>query len=294
MKLGFMTTANPRRRSRKPLPTPTSEGTVYTAPAVDKALDVLELLGDSSRGMSLTGIADALGRSKQELYRVLVCLQERGYLVRDDGQFYRLSTKLFEIGSQHTATQMLIAHATPHMERLARQLRESCHLNIVDQHRMLVVARAEGDADVMLAVRIGASFELHRRVSGLVALSQLPEHRRREYWQQSGESAGQIQAHEAHLDEIRARGYANEDSPIAMGVTDCATPVLGGGSMLLGVLCVSHLRRKDETVGPAGLIDAVIGCAREISAEFGPVSPGPSTNGRARQATNGQESAHAD
>jgi DNA-binding IclR family transcriptional regulator len=293
MKLGFMTTTNPRRRSRKPLPTPASEGTVYTAPAVDKALDVLELLGDSSRGMSLTGIADALGRSKQELYRVLVCLQERGYLVRDDGQFYRLSTKLFEIGSQHTATQMLIAHATPHMERLARRLRESCHLSIVDQHRMLVVARAEGDADVMLAVRIGATFELHRRVSGLVALAHLPDHRRREYWQQSGETAGQIQAHEAHLAEIRTRGYANEDSPIAMGVTDCATPVLGGGR-LLGVLCVSHLRRKDEAVDPAGLVEAVRSCAGDISAEFGPVSSGPSTNGRARHATNGQEAAHAD
>jgi DNA-binding IclR family transcriptional regulator len=251
------------------------EGKPYHAPAVDKALDILELLGDASQGMSLTGIADALGRTKQELYRVLVCLQERGYLVRDDAQHYRLSTRLFEIGSRHASTQMLIARAMPHMERLARQLRESCHLNILVQNRMLVVARAEGDADVMLAVRIGATFELHRRVSGLVALSLLPESRRQEYWKQSCESPDRIAALEAQSAMIRRRGYADDESPIVMGVKDCATPVLGGGHQLLGVLCVSHLCRKDETAEHAELVRAVIDCARDISAEFGP-APTPS------------------
>ena len=248
-----------------------ADGGAYHAPAVDKALDVLELLGDASQGMSLTGIADALGRTKQELFRVLVCLQERGYLVRDEDQSYRLSTKLFELGSQHASTQFLIAHAMPHMERLSRQLRESCHLNIVVQNRMLVVARAEGDADVLLAVRIGATFELHRRVSGLVSLAMLPDHRRQEYWKHSGEAVERVRAYESQLATICRQGYADEDSPIVLGVKDCATPVLGSGSTLLGVLCVSHLCRKDEPAEHREIVEAVVACARQISAEFGPV-----------------------
>jgi DNA-binding IclR family transcriptional regulator len=271
MKLGFMASIT-KSPPPKQTSAPSAEPTSYHVPAVDKALDILELLGDSSLGMSLTGISEALGRTKQELFRVLVCLQERGYLVRDDNQYYRLSTKLFELGSRHASTQMLIAHAMPHMERLARRLRESCHLNILVQNRMLVVARAEGDADVMLAVRIGATFELHRRVSGLVGLSQLPEHRRQEYWKQSGEPAPRIRELEARLAAIRQRGYADEESPIVMGVKDCATPVLGSGNSLLGVLCVSHLCRKDESAEHAEMVQAVLNCAREISAEFGPAS----------------------
>lgn len=265
MKIGPNNDA-PAKRST----TNTDEATVYQAPAVDKALDVLELLGDSRRGMSMTGIAEALGRSKQELYRVLVCLQERGYLVRDSGQNYRLSTKMFELGSQHCSTQMLVARAMPHMEQLARKLRESCHLNIVVQNRMLVVARAEGDADVMLSVRIGATFELHRRVSGLVGLSMLPEHRRQDYWQQSGESASRIKSLESQMSSIRKRGYSNEDSPIVVGVRDCATAVLGSDFSLLGVLCVSHLCRRDERLDQTALIESAVQCARSISAEFGP------------------------
>lgn len=256
------------------------QATAYHAPAVDKALDILELLGSSADGMSLTGIAEALERTKQELFRVLVCLQERGYLVRDEAQVYRLSTKLFELGSRHASTQMLIAHAMPQMERLARQLRESCHLNILVQNRMLVVARAEGDADVMLAVRIGATFEPHRRVSGLVGLAMLPEHRRQEYWKQSGESAARVKTCETQMAAIRERGYADEDSPIVMGVKDCATPLLGSGDSLLGVLCVSHLCRKDEPAEHPDIIDAVLECARRISAEFGPATNGHATNGK--------------
>ena len=202
---------------------------------------------------------------------MLVCLQERGYLVRDEAQFYRLSTKLFEIGSQHASTQFLIAHAMPHMERLARQLHESCHLNIVVQNRMLVVARAEGDADVMLAVRIGATFELHRRVSGLVALALLPDHRRLDYWKQSGEPTNRTKDFETQLTQIRQRGYANEDSPLVKGVKDCAAPVLGSGASFQGVLCVSHLCRKDDSGEHADIVPAVVECARNISAEFGPL-----------------------
>ncbi len=272
MKLGFMKEV---KKSRSAVAVPAvaraAEPVSYPVPAVDKALDILELLGDASQGMSLTGIADALGRTKQELFRVLVRLQERGYLVRDEAQCYRLSTKLFEIGSQHASTQFLIAHAMPHMERLSRQLRESCHLNIVVQNRMLVVARAEGDADVMLAVRIGATFELHRRISGLVGLAMLPDHRRQEYWRHSGESASQIRTYELQLAEIRQRGFAHEDSPIVLGVKDCATAVLGSGASLLGVLCVSHLCRKDCAEEQADIVHAVVGCARQISSEFGPM-----------------------
>jgi len=250
------------------------EGTSYNAPAVDKALDVLELLGDSSRGMSLTGIADALGRSKQELFRVLVCLQERGYLLRDEAQVYRLSTKLFEIGSRHTSTQTLVARGTPHLQRLAALLSESCHLSIVVQNRMLVVARVECDADFVLAVRVGATFEMHCGTSGLVGLAFLPEQSRRKYWKQSRESARRIAALDSQLAGIRERGFVEMDSPMAMGVTDCAAPVLGGRESLLGVVCVSHIRRTQEPSGHPDIVQAVVECARTISAEFGPVSNG--------------------
>lgn len=271
-RLDFMTSAT--RKSTTAKPNGGNDSRSYSVPAVDKAMDVLELLADAPRGMSLTGIADALGRTKQELFRVLVCLHERGYLVRDEGQFYHLSTKLFEIGSRHPSTQTLVARAIPHMEQLTGRLGESCHLTMVVQKRMLVVARIEADSDVVLTVRVGASFPLHTRTSGLVGLAWLPEHRRMEYWKQSDETDEAVAALEERLAAIRELGYAVAESATVIGARDCATPILGSGASLLGVLCVSYVQRVGDPAERPDIVQAVVESARAISAEYGPVPDG--------------------
>ena len=243
-------------------------GTSYSAPAVEKTFDILELLGDAPAGMSLTGIAEGLGRTKQEIFRVLVCLQERGYLIRDRTQSYRLSTKLFEIGSRHATTESLVAWATPHMQLLAGAVRNSCHLSIVVQNRMLAVARMDSDADVVLTVRVGATFEMHRGTSGRVALAFLSDELRARYWKQVGENAKRITEIETQLAEIREQGFAEIESLQMDGVTDCAAPILAGGENLLGVLCVSHIRVKGEAMSRPEIVRAVLNSARDISEEF--------------------------
>ena len=56
----------------------------YAAPALDKALDILELLADEADGLTQTGIAEAVGRNVSQIYRVLATLERRGYVSRDD------------------------------------------------------------------------------------------------------------------------------------------------------------------------------------------------------------------
>ncbi len=244
----------------------------YRAPALEKGLDVLELMAGLSQPMALTAIAERLGRTKQELFRVVASLCERGYLIRGSSQRYRMSTKLFELGAKHASTQALIARATPHMETLTQQLHESCHLSIVVQNRMLVVARAESDADVAIAVRVGASSVLHRRNSGLAALAFFQDEQRQSYWRQSGESKNNIRQLELQLAAIRKQGYDLADSPFAVGVKDCATPILGAGGRLLAVLCVSYMLRVDEDANRCDIADKVVRGAHAISHEFGPIS----------------------
>ena len=156
------------------------------------------------------------------------------------------------------------------MERLSVETGECCHLNIVDQNHMLVVARVESTADVMLTVRVGASFALHERTSGMVALAMFLDHRRREYWKQTNTTAARIKSYEAQLKQIRKQGFAIADSAVAVGARDCATPVMGNGASLLGVLCISYFRRTDENGDRDDIIQSAVDCAQAISAEFVP------------------------
>jgi DNA-binding IclR family transcriptional regulator len=70
----------------------------YRAPALDKGLDILELLSRTDLGLSQAEIARDLGRSVSEIFRMLVVLTERGYVAQDPvNDRYVLTTLLFEM-----------------------------------------------------------------------------------------------------------------------------------------------------------------------------------------------------
>ena len=66
----------------------------YTAPALDKGLDILEVLANADQSMSLNALAKAMGRTVSEIFRMAVTLEQRGYLILDDNDRYSLSLKM--------------------------------------------------------------------------------------------------------------------------------------------------------------------------------------------------------
>ena len=55
----------------------------YSAPALEKGLDILEHLSRSETGLAQTEIARALGRSVSGIFRMLVVLRNLGYIALD-------------------------------------------------------------------------------------------------------------------------------------------------------------------------------------------------------------------
>src|SRR5690348_5205293 len=55
----------------------------YRAPALDKGLDILELLAAEDGAFTQVEIAKALGRTPNEIYRMLDRLVRRGYVSRN-------------------------------------------------------------------------------------------------------------------------------------------------------------------------------------------------------------------
>src|ERR1700747_1106235 len=86
----------------------------YAAPALEKGLDVLELLASASEALTHSEIARRLGRTLNEVFRMLVCLEGRGFISRPGpDERYQLTLKLFEIVHRHDPMQRLIAQARP-------------------------------------------------------------------------------------------------------------------------------------------------------------------------------------
>src|SRR5580700_5094223 len=117
----------------------------YAAPALDKGLDILELFTSESDGLTASEIARRLGRTVGEIFRMLVRLEQRGYVCQfppDDRYF--LTLKLFEVGQRHKPLRRLISEARPLLERVAHKTGQSCHLAMLSNGEVVVIAQVDG------------------------------------------------------------------------------------------------------------------------------------------------------
>src|SRR5437879_11625523 len=132
--------------------------TRYAAPALEKGLDILELLASISEALSHREIAGRLGRTVNEVFRMLVCLEERGYISRTGSdERYQLTLKLFEIVHRHHPLQRLIAQARPLVQRVASDTAQSCHLAMLNHAEVVVVAQFDAPGIMGFSVRLGAN-----------------------------------------------------------------------------------------------------------------------------------------
>lgn len=154
----------------------------YAAPALDKGLDILELLAATSGALSQSEIADATGRSTGQIFRMLSTLERRGYVFRDKRSgLYVLAMKLFELAHQHPPLRGLVSVALPIMQELAHQARQSCNLAVLDGTVLdgavldgtgvRVIAQVESPADFGFRVRVGAAFDVATTATGAVLIA---------------------------------------------------------------------------------------------------------------------------
>jgi DNA-binding IclR family transcriptional regulator len=78
------------------------------APALDKGLDILEHWSNEMAPLSQLEIARALGRTPSKIHRMLMCLEERGYVTREEGSGkFRLTLRLYQLSHWQNSTTLL-------------------------------------------------------------------------------------------------------------------------------------------------------------------------------------------
>ena len=245
----------------------------YSAPALEKGLDVLELLAAEPHGLNLQDIARKLDRTPNELYRMLDVLVRRGFLARQPDASYLLTLRLFELAHLHPPVDRLLDCSMPHMQELARGTGQSNHLCVHHDARLVVLARAESPEPMSYSVRQGSHFPFHDdRVSARV-LSAFQLGARREQF--LAELAGTGRNREARrrsldrrLEEIRKRGYDEGPSDTISGVVDICFPIFDHFGAVAS-LNIVYMRHRDTKLSVPGAREKLRQCAQVISQSLG-------------------------
>lgn len=251
---------NEAKRGKTPVE---PEAPAYAAPALDKGLDVLELLCTSDVPLSQKEIALKLGRSVGELYRMIACLVERGYLGLIDDK-YVVTTKLFDLAHRNPPTHRLLAAAMPIMQRLSGELDQSCHLTVYNVGRQIVIAKVDAPSGMGFSVRIGAELDVLVSSSGRVLLAFQDRETRvlriEESLQRRPEHADP-QIH-ATLDLIRTRGFESSPSVQVRGLYAVSYPILDSQGRALAALTVPYAERIDlRHRKPVHAVEEILGAA---------------------------------
>ena len=141
----------------------------YRAPALEKGLDVIELLAAEKSPLNLSAISQRLGRSSGELFRMLQVLEFKGFITTaENGSGYVLTNKLFALAMAQAPVRSLVETALPIMRKLVQDIGQSAHIAVASEDQIVVITRIERPGDLGFSVRIGYRREIASATSGLV------------------------------------------------------------------------------------------------------------------------------
>lgn len=249
-----------------------SEASRYRAPALDKGLDILELLATSPAALTQAEISKGLGRGPNEIYRMLDTLVRRGYVTRgSDGDRYSLSLRLLVLADMHPPRRRLLAAAEPCMRDFVLSAEQSIHLAVVEDGDVVITSSFSAPGNWRLSLKVGSVIGMFNTGSGMVlAAFQQPEVRERmirDHTAVRGETLLGSEAIAAQIADIRKKGHLRGDSQTAVGVVNLACPILDPFGNAIAALTCPYLRRIDDYAAPdvEKVLDLLMETAAEIS-----------------------------
>lgn len=237
----------------------------YRAPALEKGLDLLELLAAQAAPLTPSQMSTELGRSLSELFRMIQVLEFRGYIEQTpDG--YRLTNRLFTLGMTQAPVRSVSEAALPVMRELAASTGQSCHLVVPTDDQIVVIARVESPGDLGYSVRVGYRRPMIEATSGLLFYGAASPARQAELRLRLSDRHPK-----ARLDRyIRAakvtgdQGYAERESDFVKGVTDLVAPIMGADG-IIATLITPFIEQHPNVCYRAVALDLLRASAREIS-----------------------------
>jgi len=242
----------------------------YRAPALDKGLEILEYLSGQRMPLTQLEIAEGLRRSSGEIYRMLLCLEERGYLAREaeSGKF-RLTLRLYELGHSHSPTMLLRRAARIPMEALAERIGQACHLSVPYRTSLLVLIECMPSRRICLAVGEGTVLPMILTTSGKLMLSRMDGEGAKALLDTDAEyramSEAKRRAFLRELETVRGTELLKTESGSHNGITVIAVRIGVEGTDAFAVLAISCLPNTDEKAAHAALRR----CASQINRNLG-------------------------
>lgn len=233
--------------------------------SVDRALRILELLGER-RSVRVMDVADHLGVARSTAHRLLSALLHRQFVAQDAAKLYHRGPAFATAGFGHDHTPMLRAAVRPHLEALATQVDETCHLAVLEGNGSRFIDGVESRQILRVGTRTGMLLPAHTTAVGKALLAELSN---ADFFALYPRGLPGMRAELAkrstlrkELAQARKRGYATNFDESERGVTAAAVTIKDQGGRTLASIAVAC----PSTRCPRSRIEPIVVALRDAAA----------------------------
>ena len=255
-----------------------------TLSTVGKAFRLLELIGGSKSGYTLTELVKKLNISMGAAQRLTHTLLALKYLYREPKtKTLRLTPKIFLFGFAFLSQSEIREIARPFMRQLNEDLDEIVNLGVMlNDEEVVYIERIDKTSGVKLTttLRVGSRRPVHANAIGKVILAFLPESEQRRILDHlySAEYPGKTFCRKyeflKQLRKIRLHGYSANKSELFQDILALAVPILNHQSLPVAGINIVLPRMTPQNQVKRKYLPLLIETGKKISMALGNVEKG--------------------
>ena len=209
-----------------------------------RGLAVIRAFSADDRGMTVLQISQKIGLPRTAVRRCLHTLKCLGY-VDSEGSIFSLRPRILTLGHMYLASTPLSVTAQPVLERMARQLKETTSLAVLDGQEILFIGHSSQVQLVSVSFAVGNRLPAHCTANGHVLLSGLSRAALDTYFanaqlkRMTPKTVTSRKELLARIDKARKDGYGLVDQEYNLAVRSIAVPVMGIDGKMVASLSVS-------------------------------------------------------
>jgi DNA-binding IclR family transcriptional regulator len=203
----------------------------FRQPAVDRAMNLFELLASSRGGLTLSELSRKLNLPKSTTHYLIYTLETRGYLQRTAEGRHELGLRFAKLTAASTAEQDFARLAKPYLRQIAVKLNLTAALTALRGAEAVVIAIAAAAQSGGGGAWVGRHIDLHCTAQGKALIAFLSDDELgeifggREFAPFTSKTILSLSALKVHLAEVRACGFSVNDEEYFQGVRAAAAPI---------------------------------------------------------------------
>jgi IclR family transcriptional regulator, pca regulon regulatory protein len=237
-----------------------------------RGLLVIQAFTQKKRQLTISELSAKTGLSRAAVRRCLYTLAQLGFAGAEDGRHFYLGPRILALGYSYIVSMPLATAAQPVLERVSRELHESCSISTIDRTEIIYVARASVTRIMSIDLGVGSRLPAFCTSMGRVMLSSLPAEELETYLSQTplkrftDRTVTSVEKLRQVLRLVGRNGYAIVDQELELGLRSMAVPIQNPNGKIVAALNVgAHAQRVSIQEMQTKFLPRLRNAAQELS-----------------------------